>query len=64
MLNVRNILSEHWNTIAGIRKVSRKADNDTFAHLHEIGSQYMMKKNQERIGGADDKEIQDQAHGR
>ena len=24
----------------------------------------MMKKNQERIGGEDDKEIQDQAHGR
>ena len=27
-----------------------------FAHLHEIRSQYMMKKNQERIGGEDDKE--------
>ena len=35
-----------------------------FAHLHEIRLQYMMKKNQERIGGEDDKEIQDQAHGR
>ena len=64
MLNVRNILSEHWSITDGIRKARRKTDNDTFAHLHEIRSQYMMKKNQERIGGEDDKEIQDQAHGR
>ena len=35
-----------------------------FVHLHEIESQYMMKKNQERIDVEDDKEIQDQAHGR
>ena len=30
----------------------------------ETSLQRKMKKNQERIGGEDDKEIQDQAHGR